>query len=296
MKARYWALIIFLGALWGCSFLFNAILVRELGPIWVSGLRTCIGAAGCWAFFVASGRALPRDPRLYGQLLVLGILNYAIPFTLFPAAAKDVASGIIGVINGMTPMTTVVVSQFLPGGEKASWNKVIGVLIGFVGAAVLASPSLGANSNAQLWGIGACLLATFCYALTLNYARRFARLDSAGVAAGSLTGAAFVTVPLALLTEGLPTITMAETWGALLAIGLLSSSLAFLLLYWLLPRVGATNMSLNTYITPISAILLGVIVLNERFAVTHMVGIAVIFLGLVFIDGRLVRRLVPARV
>ena len=110
---RYWALIVILGAVWGCSFFFNAILVRELGPIWVSGLRTGIGAAGCWVFFVATRRKLPLDGKLYAQLLVLGILNYAIPFVLFPLAAKDVASGIIGVINGMTPMTTVVESTLL---------------------------------------------------------------------------------------------------------------------------------------------------------------------------------------
>jgi drug/metabolite transporter (DMT)-like permease len=292
---RYWALIVILGALWGCSFLFNAILIRELGPIWVSGLRTAIGAAGCWAFFVATGRTLPRDARLYGQLLILGLINCAIPFILFPLAAKDIASGIIGVINGMTPMTTVLVSQFWPGGEKATWNKSIGVGIGFIGAVILASPSLAANSSAQLWAIGACLTATFCYALTLNYARRFAKIDSTTVAASSLTGAALVTIPLALLAEGVPVITLPETWAALLAIGLLSSSFAFLLLYWLLPRVGATNMSLNTYITPISAILLGVIVLNERFELVHIIGIAVIFLGLVFIDGRMVKRFMPAR-
>src|SRR5690349_16872605 len=113
---RYWALIVFLGAMWGCSFLFNAILIRELGPIWVSAGRVTVGALGCWVFFIATGRKLPRDPKVYGQLLVLGILNYAIPFALFPLAEQDLASGIVGVINGMTPMTTVIVSQFWPGG------------------------------------------------------------------------------------------------------------------------------------------------------------------------------------
>ncbi len=290
---RYWALIVLLGAVWGCSFLFNAVLIRELGPIWVSGLRTGIGALGCWAFFVATRRTLPRDGKLYVQLLLLGILNYAIPFVLFPIAAKDIASGLIGVINGMTPMTTVIVSQLWPGGEKATWNKLVGVVVGFAGAVILASPSLMANSNAQLWAIGACLIATLCYALTLNYARRFAKVDPTTVAASSLTAASLVTIPIAFLVEGTPIITQPETWAALLAIGLMSSTFAFLLLYWLLPRVGATNMSLNTYITPISAILLGVLILRERFEATHMIGIAVIFLGLVFIDGRLVRRWTP---
>jgi drug/metabolite transporter (DMT)-like permease len=291
MRPPYWALIVLLGAVWGCSFLFNAILVRELGPIWISGLRTLIGGLGCWLFFLAARRtALPTDPRLYAQLLLLGILNYAIPFTLFPIAAPHVASGIIGVINGMTPMTTVIVSQFWPGAEKATGGKIIGVLIGFAGAILLALPSFSEGGGTQIWAIGACLLATFCYALTLNYARRFKAVDSTTVAASSLTSAAIVTIPIAFLTEGVPVITLPETWAALFAIGLLSSTFAFLLLYWLLPRVGATNMSLNTYITPISAIFLGVFVLHENFELIHVLGIVVIFIGLVIMDGRLVKR------
>lgn len=292
MTARYWALIVFLGALWGCSFLFNAILIRELGPLWVSAGRISIGAAGCWAYFLIMRKTLPRDPRVYAQLLVLGMMNYAIPFALFPYAEQSLASGLVGVLNGLTPMTTVIVSQFWPGGEKASWNKSIGVVIGFVGAAILASPSMG-GGTAEILPILACFAATLCYAFTLNYARRFKGIDSAAVASSSLTGAALVMVPAAFLVHGTPVVTQAETWAALLAIGLLSSSLAFLLLWWLVPRVGATNVSLNTFITPISAILLGVIILHERFELAHMIGIAVIFFGLVFIDGRLVRRFMP---
>jgi drug/metabolite transporter (DMT)-like permease len=241
-------------------------------------------------FFIASRRTLPRDPKLYAQLLVLGMLNYAIPFALFPIAAPHVASGIIGVINGMLPMTVVIVSYFWPGAERATGSKIVGVAIGFVGAAILALPSFSEGGSTQLWAIGACLLATICYAITLNYARRFKAIDSSTVASISLTAAALVTIPVAFFTEGVPSVTRPETWAALFAIGLLSSTFAFLLLWWLLPRVGPTNMSLNTYITPISAILLGVFVLHERFELIHVLGIVVIFIGLVIMDGRLVKR------
>ena len=293
MPVRYWALIIGLGAVWGCSFLFNAILIREIGPLWVSAGRVTIGAVICWAYFAATRRTLPRDPKLYPQLLLLGILNYAVPFALFPFAEQHVASSIIGVINGMTPMTTVIVSQFWPGGEKATWNKSLGVLIGFAGAIILASPSLGAGST-EIVALLAALLATCCYALTLNYARRFKGIDSATIASSSLTGAALVMVPAALLFEGVPVITRPETWGALFGIGVFSTSFSFLLVYWLLPKVGATNLSLNTFITPISAILLGVLVLHEGFVPVQIAGIVVIFLGLVVIDGRLLGRRRPA--
>jgi len=289
MKPQYWALIFLLGAVWGCSFLFNAVLIREISPLWVSAGRVSIGALICWLVFFATRKQLPTDWRLYPQFLVLGILNYAIPFALFPYAEQTVASSIVGVINGMTPMTTVIVSQLWPGGERATWNKLVGVLIGFAGAIVLALPSLSQGASAQVVGLLAALGATCCYALTLNYARRFARVEPYAVASASLSGAALVSIPLALLFSGVPVITRIETWGALLGISVFSTSFSFLLLYWLLPRVGATNLSLNTFITPISAILLGVLVLHERFELIHMLGIVVIFFGLVFMDGRLVR-------
>lgn len=289
MKLQYWLLIILLGAVWGCSFLFNAVLIREISPLWVSAGRVTIGAAICWLVFFATRKKLPADPNLYWQFLILGILNYAIPFALFPFAEQTVASSIVGVINGMTPMTTVIVSQLWPGGEKATWNKVVGVAIGFAGAVILALPSLGVGASAQVIGLIAAFVATLCYALTLNYARRFAKVEPYAVASASLTGAALISVPIALFFSGIPIITRPETWGALFGISVFSTSFSFLLVYWLLPRVGATNLSLNTFITPISAILLGVLVLHERFELIHILGIMVIFLGLVFIDGRLVR-------
>jgi drug/metabolite transporter (DMT)-like permease len=293
MPLRYWALIIGLGAVWGCSFLFNAVLIREISPLWVSAGRVTIGALICWAYFMATRRRLPADWRIYAQLFVLGVLNYAIPFALFPFAEEHVASSVIGVINGMTPMTTVIVSQLWPGGEKATRNKVAGVIIGLAGAVLLSSPSFGEGST-EIVALLAALGATLCYALTLNYARRFRAIDSAGVASVSLTWAAVLMIPVALIFSGAPVITRAETWGALFGIGVFSTSFSFLLVYWLLPRVGATNLSLNTFITPISAILLGVIILHESFAPVQIAGIVVIFLGLVVIDGRLLKRFLPA--
>jgi drug/metabolite transporter (DMT)-like permease len=293
LPLRYWALILFLGAVWGGSFFFNAILIREIDPLWVSAGRVAIGATICWVYFLATKRKLPTDPALYWQLLFLGVINYAIPFALFPYAEQHVPSGIVGVINGLTPMTTVIVSQLWPGGERASWNKFTGVAIGFAGAVLLASPSLAKGGAAEVPALLAAFAATICYAFTLNYARRFREIDSASVATLSLSGAAIVSVPFALLMVGTPIITLPETWGALFGIGALSTSFSMLLLYWLLPRVGATNVALNTFITPISALLLGYLILQEGLEPTHFFGIAVIFVGLIMIDGRVLKRMRP---
>lgn len=294
MPLRYWVLILFLGAVWGGSFFFNAILIREIDPLWVSAGRVTIGAAICWVYFFATKRKLPTGSTVYWQLLFLGVLNYAIPFALFPYAEQYISSGITGVINGLTPMTTVLVSQVWPGGERASWNKFAGVGIGFVGAALLALPSLSEGGAAEVLPMLAAFAATVCYAITLNYARRFREIDSASVATLSLSGAALVSVPVALVFAGIPVITLAETWGALFGIAILSTSFSMLLLFWLLPRVGATNIALNTFITPISALFLGYFILHEGLEPVHFLGIVVIFVGLIAIDGRALK-LLPAR-
>src|SRR5665213_894182 len=142
MARRDWFWVVLLGAIWGCSFLFNAILIRETGPLWVSAGRVSVGALGCWAYFAATRRKWQADRSLYGRFLILGIFNYAIPFALFPLAEQHLASGIVGVINAMTPMTTVIVSHFWPSGEKATWNKSIGVLVGLAGCVILAAPAV----------------------------------------------------------------------------------------------------------------------------------------------------------
>ncbi len=295
MSLRDWFWVILLGAIWGTSFLFNAILIRELGPLWVSALRVAIGALGCWAVFIALKKPLPRDPRLYLQLGALGVLAYAIPFALFPLSQQHLASGVAAIVNALTPITTVVISQFWPGGERATWLKGMGVASGFAGAAILASPALLGGGTSELWAIGACLLATGCYALSLNITRSFAKVDPTTFAALALTGAAFVGTAAAFLFEGTPTITKGETVLAALGIGLLATTFAFQVMYRILPRIGATNFSTVTFIAPVSAILFGVTLLGEQLQMIHFVGMAAIFLGLLLIDGRLFGRYRKAR-
>lgn len=290
MAARDWLLVILVGAIWGCSFLFIAVLLRELGPLWISGGRVAIAAAACWVFFFALGRKVPRNPVLLGKLALLGLFSYALPFTLFPIGQQHIPSGLTAIINAMTPITTVIVSHFWPGGERASLNKSLGVLAGLTGAALLALPALAAGGNAQLWAIMVCFLATLIYAGSLNVARRFAGVDPTTIATIALTGAAFGAVPVALAFEGVPHVERLETWAAWLALGLLSTALTFQIMYRILPRVGATNFSSNTFVSPLVAILLGVTLLGEVILFSHILGMLSIFLGLLLIDGRILRR------
>ena len=289
MAQRDWFWIIFLGAIWGCSFIFNAVLIREISPLWVTSFRVGIGALGCWAVMVALRKPIPRDPVLWFKLGALGILAYAIPFALFPLAQANLASGVAAIINALTPIMTVIVSHFWIGGEKATRMRSAGVAVGFIGAAILASPALTSGGESQLWAVGACLLATLCYAFSLNITRSFKAIEPTALAAIALTGAAIVAIPVAALSEGMPVMVRPETWLAAAAIGLVSTAFTFQIMYRILPRVGATNFATTTFIAPISAIILGVTVLGETVLPIQVVGMLVIFLGLLLIDGRIGR-------
>lgn len=287
MSLRDWFWIILLGAIWGCSFIFNAVLIREIGPLWVTSFRVGIGALGCWAVMIALRKPIPRDPRLWLQLGLLGIVAYAIPFALFPLAQAHLASGIAAIINALTPMVTAIISHFWIGGEKASRTKMTGVAIGFAGAAILVSPALSHGGSSHLWAIAACLGATLCYAISLNITRGFKHIEPTALASIALTGAAVVSIPIAFLGEGVPVMTRPETWGAALAIGLVSTAFTFQIMYRILPRVGPTNFATTTFIAPISALILGVTVLRETILPIQILGMVVIFFGLLFIDGRI---------
>lgn len=290
MGLRDWLWVCLLGAIWGTSFLFNGILIREIGPLWVSAGRVTIGALGSWAFFFALRKTLPTKKSLYVHFFILGVLSYAIPFALFPLSQEHLAAGVAAIVNAMTPLMTVIVSHFWLGGEKASVNKSLGVLAGFSGVLILASPALAAGGSSQLWAIGACLLATLCYAIALNYTRMLGKVEASVFAACALTGASVVALPLAFVVHGLPHLVTPVGWAAMLGIGLIATAFAFQIMYRLLPRIGATNFSVVTFIAPISAIILGVTVLGETILPTHIFGMIGIFIGLLLIDGRIVKR------
>lgn len=290
MALRDWFWIIFLGVIWGSSFFFNDILIRELSPLWVSAGRVTVGAIACWFVIFALRKPIPKDWKLMAKLGLLGILTYSIPFALFPLAQADLASGVAAIINAMTPITTVIVSHFWPGAERATLLKSIGVLAGFGGVAILASPAFASGGTSSLWAIGACLLATLCYATSLNITRKFNQIDPSVIAAIALTGAAIAGSVIAYGVNGTPRLVTIEGWGALLGIGILATAFTFQVMYRILPRVGPTNFTITTFIAPISSIILGYLFLAELLRPEHFLGMLCIFAGLLLIDGRIVRR------
>ncbi len=282
-----WALIFLLGIGWGSSFFFNEILLRELGPLGIAIGRVAIGALGCWIWLLASGASL-RIPRgAWWLLVVFGLFQYAIPLTVYPITQQYITSSAAGIINAMTPIMVVIVSHFWPDGERATFLKSVGVVFGFAGILILASPDFGGNGSSAPLALIATMIAPFCYGIALNMLRHLTKVDRVLMTAWSLTVATVLVAPISLSIEGVPQITRVETWASLAIIGFVLTSGAFILLYWIAPRVGPTTVSTITFIAPISAVLLGVVVLGETLTRIHIVGIGIIFIGLLFIDGRL---------
>jgi len=289
MTLRYWLVIFLLGMGWGSSFFFNEILLRELGPISVGLGRVGMGAVGCWIWLLARRTpwAVPR--AAFGQLAVFGAVQYAIPLTIYPVMQQFITSSAAGIVNAITPIMVVLVSHVWPAGERATPLKSVGVVFGFLGIVVMTVPSFQGRGASNPWALIATMAAPLCYGVALNLLRRMDAMDRTVLTAWSLTFGALLIAPLALWAEGAPVITMAETWRALVIIGFVLTSASFIVLFWLIPIVGGTTASTITFIAPISAVLLGVLVLNEDIGIFHIAGMALIFAGLLFIDGRLMR-------
>ena len=294
MSREDWAILLFLSVLWGGSFFFIEIALESVRPFTLVLIRVTLAAAMLWGFLWWRGQKLAMPPGAAFAYLVLALLNNVIPFVMFAWAQEAITGGLASILNATTPIWGVLVAHLFTADEKATPNKVIGVLLGFAGVAVLIGTDflgeLGRGLIAQL----ACLAATLCYALAGVWARRFRPMgiEPVGVATGQLTAAAIVMLPLVLLFEP-PWLAAAPSpaaWLSLAALALFCTSLAYILYFRLLASAGATNSLLVTFLIPVTAILLGALFLGERLEPRSFAGMALIAAGLAAIDGRLFRR------
>jgi drug/metabolite transporter (DMT)-like permease len=295
MGASEWGILIFLSVLWGGSFFFIDVAVRELPPFTLVLVRVAIAAAILLAVLKATGRPLPFARTTIGPFLLLALLNNAIPFSLFAWGQQHIASGLASILNATTPLWAVLVAHLFTEDEKATPLKVAGVAIGFAGVAAMIGGDLlldlgGAGLLAQL----ACLAATLCYALAGVHARRFREMGvpPITVSAGQLCGSVIIILPAAFIFEqpwSLPAPGLG-TWASMLGLAAFCTSLAYILYFRLIDRAGATNAILVTFLIPVTAILLGATLLGEVLELRHFLGMALIAAGLALIDGRIFAR------
>lgn len=293
MALRVWLWLLSLSVLWGGSFFFAKVALGELGPFTVVFARVAL-AATAFALIVPLRRAAPW--RAY---FVMGLLNNALPFSLIFWGQTEIASGLASILNATTPLFTLIVAHFLTDDEKIGRTKVAALLAGFAGVVVLVGPETLARSSG-LWGQLACLGAALSYAFAGVYGRRFQRMGVAPVeaAAGQVTASAMLILPIMLIVDQpwtMPALPSATVWLALAGLALLSTALAYVLYFRILATAGATNLLLVTFLIPVTAILLGVLVLGERLEPRHVAGMALIGLGLAVMDGRVARLLRSAK-
>ncbi|MGJ7039760.1 drug/metabolite transporter (DMT)-like permease [Shinella sp. BE166] len=293
MSAREWALLIALSLLWGGSFLFNGILVRELPTLTIVALRVALAAIALWTIVRLSGHAIPKSREVWLAFLGMGVLNNIIPFSLIVWGQTHIASGLASILNATTPLFAVIAAHLLTQDEKMTGSRLIGVLVGFAGVALMIGPSvlsdLGTNVLAQLAVLGGAV----SYSIAGIFGRRFRRMGLPPLlpAAGQVTTSAALMLPVALIVDRPWTLAMpsAEAWMALFGLAFLATALAYVIFFRILATAGATNLMLVTFLIPVSAILLGALVLGEMLAPKHFAGMALIAVGLAAIDGRLFR-------
>jgi len=286
-----WGLIIILSILWGGSFFFVGVAVKQMPPLTIVAGRVAIAAVILVAYIYLRGGKMPFSPGLWGAFLVMGALNNVIPFCLIVWGQTHIESSLASILNAATPIFSVVLAHYLTREERLTTNRAAGVLIGWLGVATLIGIESLRGFGVQLLGQVAVLGATLAYALAAIYGRRFKGTDPTVVAAGMLCGAAVMITPPALFIDQSWNLTPnGLSLAAVFGLAALSTSLAYIIYFRVLATAGATNLLLVTFLIPISAIGLGVLVLGERPGWNAFAGMGLIFAGLIAIDGRLVAK------
>lgn len=294
MGVPEWFFLLSLSVLWGGSFFFVEVALKALPPFTIVFLRVGVAALILHAVVLFIGQSVPKGMKIWRDFMIMGLLNNVIPFCLIVWGQKIISGGLASILNAATPFSTVIAAHFLTSDEKLNLNKVLGVLIGFAGVAVLIGIESLRSGDNLLIGQMAVLAAGCSYAFAGIFGRRFKsyRINPIVTATGQLTGAAILLIPVTLLIDHPWSLSLpgADVWGAVGAMAALSTALAYILYFRILSSAGATNVLLVTFLIPVSAIILGVIFLGEFFGQRHFLGIVLIGCGLIAIDGRLFKR------
>lgn len=291
MTPRQWGMLLALSVLWGASFYFTAIAIRELPTLTVVTLRVGFAALALWALIPLLGERPPAGRAAWTAFIGMALLNNVVPFSLFVWAQSQIPSGLASILNATTPLFGVLVAHALVPDEPLTGRRFAGVLLGFGGVVLMLGPGvLASSAGGALLAELACLGGALSYALSGVYGRRFAALGVSPLqtAAGQITASTLILLPFSLAVDRPWLLPMpgAATWGAILGSALLSTVLAYLLFFRILAAAGATNLLLVTLLIPVSALLLGSAFLGESMGLREVGGMALIGLGLAAIDGR----------
>ena len=287
-----WGLLVLLSVLWGATFFFAGIAVAEVPPLTVVLARVMLAALLLLPLFWMSGFRLPRSAGEWMPFFVMGLLNNVIPFGFLFAAQTLISVGLTSIVNAMTPLFTILVMAAF-GVERLTGSRIAGVVLGVVGVAVLRGVG-GPLGGPETIGILLGLVGTLSYGFAALWARR--RLQGVPPlrsATCQLLSSTVLMIPVVALFDQPWTFGMPSTNAVLsiVALAIFGTAIAYIVFFRIIERAGASNVMLVTLLIPVSAISLGAMFLNEPIRFQEIAGALIIGLGLLFIDGRLPRRL-----
>jgi drug/metabolite transporter (DMT)-like permease len=270
-----WSLFAGLSAIWGSSFLFMAIGLDAFDPGLVTLLRVGFGATVMFSISKARKTSIPRSE--WPALVTLAVIWIAIPMTIFPIAQQWIDSGVAGMLNGATPIFTAVVAALILK-QLPRRLQVGGLLIGFIGVVAIALPSAGSRSTAAI-GVLLVLVATICYAFASNIVAPLQqRHGSLAIMARLQWMGTVLVLPYGIYGAAHSSF----AWDSLLAtmaVGVLGTGIAFVMMSNLIGRVGPTRATFITYVIPVVALILGVVFRNEDIAPIAVVGVGLVIIG-----------------
>jgi drug/metabolite transporter (DMT)-like permease len=270
-----------LGAVWGCSFIFIKLGLDFLTPFGVAFGRCALGAMTLLAWAKYKKISLPKSGKLWAHLWVVSLMLNVIPGVLFALAETEVTSILAGIINAVTPLMTLIAIMVVTRDEKPKFYQVLGIGIGFIGVLTVLGAWQGLGDN-PLWAILVLLAAVTCYGFSFPYSRRFViphKLQSESIAAAQVTTGAITLLPFYLFDGIAQDVYKPGPVLAMLALGVFGSGFAYIWNFKIMAIAGSAIASSVTYITPIVAVIVGVIFLQESLFWYEPIGALIVLLG-----------------
>ncbi len=298
-----------LSLIWGSSFLLIRISVEEMDELQIVFMRSLIAAIGLNAILFLRGKRWPTDWRTLRSLILLGVMNPAIPFILITWGEKSVESGLASVLQSTAALFGLIFAHFAFADERMNMQKALGLGLGFIGVLVLSSRSwaAGAVLTGDLLGQLAIVVASLFYALSTTYSKLSIHdLEPIMISAGAMTTAAIITgilmlvAPLAGGSAPVPlTDVSTNVLLSVLMLGFMNTFIAYLIFYSLVRSLGAGRTQMVTYVVPVVGLFLGAVFLNEVIDARLIAGASLIFAGIALVNlqlGRIrfLRRVQPA--
>ncbi|MCR9212887.1 MAG: DMT family transporter [Proteobacteria bacterium] len=288
MSLQNWILLIILSVLWGGTFFFIELALVDFTPFTIVFLRVSLAAIALFAYLIISGEKIPTGLGLWMTLAVMGLLNNVVPFSLITWGQTHITGGVASILNATTPLFGVVFAHFLTKDEKMVPNKLVGVLVGFAGILVMMQPTMDEGFSFESLGQIAVLGAALSYGIAIVWGKRLSETSPIVNAFGMLFFSSIVLLPTIFIVEE-PLSLTPTLLGSVSVLGLavLGTAIAYLMFFRILASAGAVNLTLVTFLIPVSALILGIGILGEKIHPMALYGMLVIFAGLAIIDGRI---------